>query len=248
MIKTKAVLFDLDDTLTDSKQKMTEEMALVFGKLLEIIPVAIVTGGMFSQIKNQVIDLLSNDTKFSNLYIFPQNAAECILYKDNNFYSEYSYAFKDEEIEKIIEALNQVLEETGFVKDQIAFGERIENRGAQVTFSALGQQAPLDLKYKWDKDQVKRKIMREKLLKIIPEYEIGIGGATSIDITHKNINKTLAIKWMSEHLSCEPEDITYIGDALFEGGNDAVVIPTGVRTIETKNAKYTINIIENFLH
>lgn len=248
MIKTNAVLFDLDDTLTDSKQKMTEEMVVAFTKLLNVVPVAIVTGGMFSQIEKQVINFLPSDTNFSNLFIFPQNAAECISWKDNKFQKEYSYAFKEDETEKIINAINVVLEETGFVKDEPAFGERIENRGAQVTLSALGQQAPVDLKKQWDADQSKRKIMREKLLKLIPGFQIGIGGGTSIDITQKNIDKTLSVKWMAEHLGVQPVELTYVGDALFEGGNDAVVIPTGVTVVETKNAKDTIGIIESFLN
>lgn len=247
MINTYAVLFDLDDTLADSKQKITEEMSEAFSKLLAVVPVAIVTGGMFSQIEKQVINFLPSDANFSNLFIFPQNAAECILWKDNKFQTEYSYYFKEEESKKIIDAINKVLEETGFVKGEPTFGERIENRGAQVTLSALGQQAPIDLKKQWDKDQSKRKIMREKLLRLIPDYQIGIGGGTSIDITQKNIDKTLSIKWMAEHLGALPKDLTYVGDALFEGGNDAVVIPTGVKIVETKNAKDTVNIINSFL-
>ncbi len=248
MIKTHAVLFDLDDTLTDSKQSMTEEMAITFSKLLNVAPVCIVTGGMFSQIEKQVINFLPVDANFSNLFIFPQNAAECISWNGGKFQKEYSYAFKEDETKKIIHAINKVLEETGFVRDAPAFGERIENRGAQVTLSALGQQAPVDLKKTWDPDQVKRRIMREKLLKLIPEFQIGIGGGTSIDITQKNIDKTLSIKWMAKHLGVKPVEMTYVGDALFDGGNDAVVIPTGVTVIETKNAKDTIGIINSFIN
>lgn len=248
MIKTHAVLFDLDDTLTESKQNMSEEMVITFTKLLEVVPVAIVTGGMFSQIEKQVIHFLPSDANFSNLFIFPQNAAECISWKDGKFQKEYSYAFKEDETKKIIESINQVLKETGFVINEPAFGDRIENRGAQVTLSALGQQAPVDLKKIWDPDQIKRRVMRDKLLKLIPEFQIGIGGGTSIDITQKNIDKTLSVKWMAKHLDVEPVEMTYVGDALFDGGNDAVVIPTGVTIVETKNAKDTIGIIETFLN
>ncbi len=36
------------------------------------------------------------------------------------------------------------------------WGEQIEDRGSQITFSALGQQAPIEEKKKWDPDFTKR--------------------------------------------------------------------------------------------
>jgi len=55
------------------------------------------------------------------------------------------------------------------------------DRGSQITFSALGQQAPLDEKSGWDPDFVKRKSLKAILDTIIPEFSVRIGGATSID-------------------------------------------------------------------
>ena len=49
-------------------------------------------------------------------------------------------------------------------------------------------------------------------------------------------------------LGIEISELTYIGDALFEGGNDAVVKKTGVPTIQTTGPEETFSIIETFLH
>ena len=140
-----------------------------------------------------------------------------------------------------------MLKETKIVDNDPSFGERIENRRGQITFSALGQQAPLDLKRVWDPDQVKRKMMREKLYALIPTYEISMGGTTSIDITKKGVNKTLSVTWIAKKLGVSISELTYVGDSLFEGGNDAVIKQTGVPTIETTGPSQTMEIIQDFL-
>ena len=63
------------------------------------------------------------------------------------------------------------------------WGEVIEDRGSQITFSALGQQAPLDEKKQWDPDFTKRKRMKAMLDKLIPEFSVRLGGSTSVDVT-----------------------------------------------------------------
>jgi phosphomannomutase len=37
-------------------------------------------------------------------------------------------------------------------KPEMVWGELIEDRGSQITFSAIGQQAPLEEKKRWDPD------------------------------------------------------------------------------------------------
>lgn len=246
-MKVKAVLFDLDDTLTESKQPVTQEMVTHFTKLMDAVPVAIVSGAKFEQQLNQFISHLPSSARFEHLYSFPENAAQCLLWDGNAWVEQYSFALPEEEATKIIDALTQVIEETKIVEGQPSFGERIENRGAQVTFSVLGQEAPVELKHVFDPDGAKRKKMKDLLTPLLPEYEIAIGGGTSIDITKKGINKTYAITWLAKHLGVAIDEMTYIGDSLFEGGNDAVVKQTGVPVIETKNPEHTAAIIDSLL-
>lgn len=244
---TKIALFDLDDTLSKSKQTVENSMALVFTKLLDVMPAGIVTGAKFEQINKQFIQSLPKEANLNNLYCFTQNAASCFVYKDGVFSPAYAFAFSEQEAEKIIKSLEQVIEETHILDNEPSFGERIENRGSQITLSALGQQAPGDLKKVWDPDHAKRIMMRDKLVQRIPEFDIGIGGGTSLDITQRGINKTYAMKWIRENLNIEIQDMVYVGDALFPGGNDAVVIPTGIPTIETSGPEETERIIEKII-
>src|SRR3546814_527397 len=63
---------------------------------------------------------------------------------------------------RLFAAFDAALEAMGFQTEQ-RWGERIEDRGSQITFSALGQQAPLDAKERWDPDFAKRKVIQAAL-------------------------------------------------------------------------------------
>lgn len=78
-----------------------------------------------------------------------------------------------EEKEKIFSAFQQVFQETGYVQPKKVYGEVLEDRESQITFSALGQLAPRELKEKFDPTTEKRKKLQEKL----PEFSVRIGGS-----------------------------------------------------------------------
>src|SRR3546814_8422259 len=73
------------------------------------------------------------------------------------------------------------------------WGERVEDRGSQITFSALGQAAPIDAKEKWDPDFAKRKIIQRDLRRRLPGLSINMGGATSIDVTREGVDKAYGL-------------------------------------------------------
>ncbi len=100
------------------------------------------------------------------------------------------------------------------------WGEEIEDRGSQITFSALGQQAPNKEKEKWDPDFTKRKKIKVFLDNLIPEFSVRLGGETSIDITKPGIDKAYGIKKLRDTLGIAIHEMIFIGDALFPGGND----------------------------
>ncbi len=243
----KIVLFDLDDTLSKSKEPATKEMGQIFAQLLSVTKAGIVSGARFEQIESQFIASLPEGANLDNLYCFSQNAASCYARKDGVFTQLYSFTFSDNEAADIMSEIEQVLNETHMLDNEPSFGPRIENRGSQITLSALGQQAPGDLKKLFDPQQEKRKILRNLLVTRLHNVDIGIGGGTSVDITKKGINKTYAVYWTKDNLNIPIENMAYIGDALFEGGNDAVVIQTGITTIATTGPDETITIIKKLL-
>lgn len=84
----------------------------------------------------------------------------------------------------------------------------------------MGQQAPLEEKLKWDPDLTKRKKIKAILDKSIPEFSVRTGGSTSIDITKPGIDKAYGIRKLRDLLGISLEEMIFIGDALYVGGND----------------------------
>ena len=127
-------------------------------------------------------------------------------------------------------ALEEATAKAGILEDHPPYGPQFVDYEGYLAFSALGIDAPIDVRRSWDPDGEKRKKVRALLQERLPEFDIFIGGLTTIDVTQKGINKSYGIRWYTEHLGIAATDILYMGDALYEGGNDAVVIPTGVQT------------------
>ena len=53
------VAFDLDDTLAPSKSPLPQEVADLLVRLLELVPVCIISGGQYGQFQHQVLERLS---------------------------------------------------------------------------------------------------------------------------------------------------------------------------------------------
>lgn len=246
-MKTKAIVCDLDGTLAPSKSSLQPDMVDMIVRILDKYKMAVITGGSYEQFKKQFISKLPNINTLNNLYLFPTNGSSCYIYKDNiGFDRLYSEELTQLEKDEIFNALNKVISESGLDLSN-PFGEIIEDRGSQISFSGRGQLAPLDIKSKWDPDQAKRKILVSELVKIIPNFEIRIGGSTTIDITRKGINKAYAIGKILEIMNLSKEELVFIGDALYEGGNDSTVIETGVECKSVNGPEDTINILNSML-
>ena len=69
---TKAVVFDLDDTLAPSKSPLDPSMATALVSLLQRLPVCIISGGRFEQFQAQVLDRLTAPEQIlSGLHLTP---------------------------------------------------------------------------------------------------------------------------------------------------------------------------------
>lgn len=243
----RAVIFDLDSTLAESKQPMTTEMGEALRDLIEKVPVGVMSGADFPQYVKQLLPNLPLNTKFENLFLFPTSSAESLSYQDGGWKDVYDYLLSQEDRRKIISAFNEATEKTGVITGEAAYGERIEDRGEQITFSALGQEAPLSLKEKWDPDHEKRKKLVKELEHSLPEFNLKIGGMTSVDVSKKGIDKATGIKWLAQKFALRPEEILYVGDALFKGGNDEAAIGTGVETHQVSGPTETLALIKDIV-
>ena len=130
---------------------------------------------------------------------------------------------------------------------EITWGEVIEDRGSQITFSALGQEAPLEKKVKWDPDFSKRKQMLALMERSISEFSVRLGGTTSIDVTRAGIDKAYGIRKLSEILHIDKAEMMFIGDAIFPGGNDYAVKEAGVTSILVRDPRETKSVVEGIL-
>jgi len=245
--KPQLVAFDLDGTLAESKQRVTPQMGDLLARLLQKMPVAVLSGASFRQFETQFLPAIPSDANVTNLYLFPTNAAQC--YRFNKKWTlVYDECFDTLERERILHALAEALEETGLAEPPPeVWGERIEDRGSQIAFSGLGQLAPIEEKSKWDPDRKKRLALREHLLKKIPDFSVSIGGMNTVDITRKGITKAFGLHELAKLTGVTVSEMLYVGDALGEGGNDSVVIPTGVQTQEVFGPEETAKIIEDVL-
>lgn len=228
----KIILFDLDDTLAKSKEPILESMGEALTLLLNHTSVGVITGGKWDQCKKQVVDRLPHDAAHNlhKLYILPTCGSRLHHYRNNTWEEKYAEMLTDEEVKLITESLTESMK--GMYHADELFGDVIENRGSQITFSALGQHAPLHLKEHFDKDQKIRHAIVEKLAPHLPDHEIRIGGSTSIDITKKGIDKAYGIKKIAEHLSISLDEIGFVGDALFPGGNDYPAKELGLHCVQ----------------
>ncbi len=239
------IVTDLDGTLAESKHDIDSEMAGLICSLLSYKYFAIAGGGSYDQFSRQVVSKLEcGAEKLKKLLLFPVNGSMLYVY-DNGWKKEYYEGLSSEDKAKIIRELEKALNDCNYEKPEHIWGEVIEDRGTQITFSALGQQAPLEFKLKWDPDQKKRLAIKERLDKSLPEFDIRLGGTTSIDITKKGINKAYAIKKIEEK-GFKSEEICYIGDALYEGGNDSIVCGL-VDTIEVSGPEQTKEIFRRII-
>jgi phosphomannomutase len=108
----------------------------------------------------------------------------------------------------------------------------------------LGQQAPLEEKEKWDADFAKQKKIKAILDTLIPEFSVRIGGSTSIDITKPGMDKAYGIRKLRDILGIAVNEMIYVGDALFVGGNDYPAEQAGVISIPVRGPDETKRVIE----
>jgi hypothetical protein len=238
----KLIVFDLDGTLAKSKSALDPEMATLLHDLLEVVKVAVISGGDWPQFEKQLLSHLPHDQRLTNLSVLPTCGTKFFRYS-GSWTKIYSEDFTADEKKKIIDSLNKAFQAAGF-KIKKVWGAVIEDRGSQITLSALGQQAPLAEKEKWDPDFAKRKKIKAILDPLIPGFSVRLGGTTSIDVTKPGIDKAYGIRKLRDILGVSLKEMIYIGDALFPGGNDYPAERAGVISIPVRGPEDTKRIIE----
>jgi phosphomannomutase len=251
----KLVVFDFDGTLAETKSPMDKQMSTLLTKLLVDHKVAVIGGGKYELFRSLMVDYLKAPKKnLQNFYLFPTTATSFYRY-NNGWKNVYYLELSKEERQQIKRAFPVVFKEIGYIHPK-TYGKVIEDRGTQITFSALGQdivkvlgkKKGVAIKKQWTRDNTPLKMKIAKhLARHLPKLEVRAAGYTSIDVTRKGIDKAYGLKQIEKHLKVKIKDMVFVGDAIFPGGNDYAVTKTPVDYVKVKGPEETKKVIRHLL-
>lgn len=235
------VAFDLDDTLAPSKTALHPEMAAILAELVARTDVAVISGGQFSQFESQLIAPLAQAgaARPTRLHVLPACGTQYYRFAGDGWERVYVDALSDDERDRAVAALKHAARVLGLWSEERRWGPIIEDRESQVTFSALGQQAPIAEKVTWDPRGTRKRALRDAVAALLPDLDVRTGGTTSLDITRRGRDKAYGIERLCAQTERDRDDILFFGDQLQPGGNDNPVLGLGVACIEVTNWRDT---------
>jgi len=225
------VAFDLDDTLAPSKTAIDPRIGDLLLALAQRVEVAIISGGQLQQFRAQVVERLpqTDDATLSHLHLMPTCGTQYYRLTSDGIQTVYAHSLTDDEKQRALSAVREEAQRLGLWEAE-PWGEILEDRGSQITFSALGQKAPLEAKMAWDPTGEKKNSLREAVAGRIPDLEVRSGGSTSVDITHRGIDKAYGMRQLSDATGIPLDDMLFFGDRLDPDGNDYPVLAMGVES------------------
>jgi phosphomannomutase len=246
----KLIAFDLDDTLAISKAPISDRMATLFTKLLSNYHVCVISGGKIEQFHLQIVDRIdATKEQLSHLHLMPTCGTRYYRYDTTHEAWKLQYAedLTPEQKKHIIAVLEQSAKDQGLWVEE-PYGELIEDRNSQITYSVLGQQAPADVKYAWAEKNAETKLkLRDLVAERLPDLEVRLGGTTSVDVTRIGIDKAYGMKKLMTELNIGTDEVLFFGDKLQEGGNDYPVKALGIDSIEVEKWEDTAFGLEGIL-
>lgn len=252
----KVIAFDLDGTLAASKSPMEDRVAGLLSELLDSFHVCVISGGHFGQFQKQLLNNLKVEpSKLVKLHLMPTCGTRYYAFDlaAAEWQKVYAEDFTPSEKKQIITALNEAVDALGY-REKKVYGNTVDDRDSQITFSALGQDIVdelgmegVDKKEAWDPDGTKKSKLRDHVANLIPNFEVRAGGSTSIDITKPGIDKAYGMQKLMAMLGASKEEILFFGDKLIEGGNDYPVKAMGIDSLEVSRWQDTALALEAIL-
>jgi HAD superfamily hydrolase (TIGR01484 family) len=209
MQKKNHLFFDMDMTVAPSRQPITQKMYNLLDSLEQDI--IIVSGQLVDKIEWQ-----SNGLPAIRL---GQNGNHAVDVDGHELWNFTLSSVQKQLILNHIEKLLALLPDTPNPD-----WHPIEDRGGQITFSPVGNTAPVEIKKTYDPDIKKRFALLEQVPFEADDLVVKIGGSTSLDYFHKDSNKGTNVKKLIELKGWNPDECIYYGDGLYPGGNDEAVI------------------------
>lgn len=243
----KLIAFDLDDTLAPSKSALPPAMAVAVRGLLDVCEVAVISGGALPQFRMQLLDgLEASAPQLRGLHLLPTCGTQYLRFDETELRVLHSHTLPQDLRLAAIEAVESSAKELGLWEEQ-TWGDIIEDRGSQITFSALGQEAPLDAKKAWDPTGEKKNWLAQRVALLLPELEVRSGGSTSVDITEKGIDKAYGMNALALETGYTRDEVLFIGDRLDPNGNDYPVKAAGWNTRAVTGWEETVGVINEIV-
>jgi phosphomannomutase len=246
------VAFDLDDTLAPSKSPVDPRMADLLVRLLGVVEVCVISGGQFGQFETQLVENLplDNPDALARLHLMPTCGTQYYLFTDGGWRQQYAENLTSQQKDAALAAVEYEAKRLGFWEPDNGtqiWGPVLEDRGSQITFSALGQAAPVDAKKAWDPTGEKKNTLRAAVQLHLDDLEVRSGGSTSIDITRRGIDKAYGMSKLAELTGIPFDQMLFVGDRLDPDGNDFPVIALGIPTRAVEGWEDTAAVVEQFL-
>ena len=247
-ILPRLVAFDLDDTLAPSKSALDPTMIDLLVKLLGVTEVCVISGGQFGQFQSQIIDNLPeiSTDNLARLHLMPTCGTQYYRSDAQGWTQVYAENLSDDQKARALGAVEQTARRLGYWESD-TWGPILEDRGSQITFSALGQAAPVAAKVGWDPTGEKKNALREAVQALLPDLEVRSGGSTSVDITRQGIDKAYGMKRLADLTGVDLDDMLFVGDRLDENGNDYPVKVLGVECIAVEGWPDTAALLEDLI-
>lgn len=246
------VAFDLDDTLAPSKSPVDPRMAELLVRLLGVVEVCVISGGQFGQFESQLIDNLplEHPDALARLHLMPTCGTQYYLFQNGGWRQQYAENLTAAQKAAALAAVESEAKRLGFWEPNNGtqtWGPILEDRGSQITFSALGQAAPVDAKKAWDPTGEKKNALRAAVQSHLDDLEVRSGGSTSVDITRLGIDKAYGMSKLAGLTGIPFEQMLFVGDRLDPDGNDFPVIALGIPTHAVEGWEDTADVVGSFL-
>ena len=242
------VAFDLDDTLAPSKAAIDPRIGDLLIALAERVEVAIISGGQIAQFRAQVVERLPETSPdvLARMHLMPTCGTQYYRLTPDGVATVYAHSPSDDEKSRAMSAVEEEARRLDLWTSE-PWGDILEDRGSQITFSALGQSAPLEAKIAWDPTGAKKNALRTAVAERLPDLEVRSGGSTSVDITHRGIDKAYGMTRLAEMTGIPLDDMLFFGDRLDPEGNDYPVLALGVACQAVEGWEETADLLDALL-
>ena len=218
-------------------------MAASIGALLKVAKVAIISGSCWPRLERQLlVPALARSKHLKNLSLLPSFGREFYQY-ESGWKPRYSESFSREEKDPILKSLQEARASS---TPAMAKGWRkvTEYCGSQISFPALGHEAPLEETLSWDLDLGKPNAMKASLEQRVPDFSVRLDGNPSMGVGRAGVDKADGIRRLHRTLGIAIDQMFFVGDSLLPAKSDYPTEDAGVLSIRVRHPEKAKGVIE----